>query len=65
MFFLYFYPFNHLLIKKSSENGKTFTNVSSLNYEEKIYEIARIMSGTDITENLYNSAKELIDRSNL
>ncbi len=59
------YANEHLLIKKSSENGKTFTNVSSLNYEEKIYEIARIMSGTDITENLYNSAKELIDRSNL
>ena len=26
-------------------------------------EIARIMSGTNITENLYNSAKELLDRS--
>ncbi|MBO5210596.1 MAG: DNA repair protein RecN [Clostridia bacterium] len=55
----------HLLIKKTTDNDKTFTNVSSLSYEEKIYEIARIMSGTDITENLYNSAKELIDRSNL
>ena len=54
----------HLLIKKTTENNKTYTNVSSLNYEEKIYEIARIMSGTDITDNLYNSAKELIDRSN-
>ena len=31
--------------------------------EGRIKEIARIMSGTDITENLYNSAKELIDRS--
>lgn len=53
----------HLLIEKSTENGRTFTNVSSLTYEEKIHEIARIMSGTDITENLYKSAKELIDRS--
>ena len=53
----------HLLIFKNTENGRTFTNVSSLCYEEKIYEIARIMSGTDITDNLYNSAKELIDRS--
>jgi len=53
----------HLLIEKNTQNGKTFTNVSSLGYEEKIHEIARIMSGTDITENLYNSAKELIDRS--
>ncbi len=53
----------HLLIEKTTENGRTFTNVSSLSYEEKIHEIARIMSGTKITENLYNSAKELIDRS--
>ncbi len=53
----------HLLIEKTTENGKTFTNVSSLGYEQKIHEIARIMSGTDITKNLYNSAKELIDRS--
>lgn len=53
----------HLLIEKTTKNGKTFTNVSSLCYEQKIHEIARIMSGTDITENLYNSAKELIDRS--
>ncbi|MBQ3547819.1 MAG: DNA repair protein RecN [Clostridia bacterium] len=53
----------HLLIVKSTENGRTYTNVSSLDYKQKIYEIARIMSGTDITENLYNSAKELIDRS--
>ncbi|MBO5357811.1 MAG: DNA repair protein RecN [Clostridia bacterium] len=53
----------HLLIEKNTQNGKTFTKVSSLGYEEKIHEIARIMSGTDITENLYNSAKELIDRS--
>ncbi len=55
----------HLLIKKSTENGRTFTNVKSLMYEQKIVEIARIMSGTDITDNLYNSAKELLDRSNI
>lgn len=53
----------HLLIEKNTENGRTFTSVTSLGYEEKIREIARIMSGTDLTENLYNSAKELIDRS--
>ena len=56
---------NHLLIEKFSENNRTFTKVSELNYEQKISEIARIMSGTELTENLYNSAKELLDRSNL
>ena len=54
----------HLLIEKSTNNGRTYTQVNSLNYEQKISEIARIMSGTELTENLYNSAKELIDRSN-
>ena len=42
---------------------RTYTSVTSLSYEDRIHEIARIMSGTEITENLYNSAKELLDRS--
>jgi len=54
---------NHLLIEKTAENGRTYTDVSPLDYEGRIKEIARIMSGTDLTDNLYNSAKELIDRS--
>lgn len=53
----------HLLIEKSSSGGHTRTNVKSLDYEQRIAEIARIMSGTEITQNLYISAKELIDRS--
>lgn len=52
-----------LLIKKESKNNKTFTTVVPLDYDARIYELARIMSGTDITENLYNSAKELLDNS--
>lgn len=54
---------SHLLIEKSSQNERTFTKVYPLSGDERIYEIARIMSGSEITENLYNSAKELIDRS--
>lgn len=54
---------NHLLISKKNEDGRAFTNVLPLSYEEKISEIARIMSGSEITDNLYNSAKELLDRS--
>ncbi len=53
----------HLLIEKKAENDRTFTSVSPLSYEQRINEIARIMSGTQMTENLYNSAKELLDRS--
>ena len=57
------YADNHLLIEKNVANDRTYTSVLSLDYEQQIGEIARIMSGTDITENLYNSAKELLDRS--
>ena len=57
------YAENHLLIIKNMSDDRTYTNVKTLSYEERIHEIARIMSGTDITENLYNSAKELLDRS--
>lgn len=54
---------NHLLIEKNTQNGRTFTRVEPLSYEQRISEIARIMSGAQLTENLYNSAKELVDRS--
>lgn len=54
---------NHLLIEKNVSSARTFTKVSPLSYEERINEIARIMSGAEMTENLYNSAKELLDRS--
>lgn len=54
---------NHLLIEKTAHSGRTFTKVTALEYKRRIEEIARIMSGSSLTENLYNSAKELIDRS--
>ncbi|MBQ2236914.1 MAG: DNA repair protein RecN [Clostridia bacterium] len=53
---------NHLLIEKKTKNNRTFTEVKSLDYNDRIEEIARIMSGTQMTENLYNSAKELLER---
>ncbi|MBR3145446.1 MAG: DNA repair protein RecN [Clostridia bacterium] len=57
------YAKNHLLIEKSVSSGKTYTLVKSLSGDDRVNEIARIMSGTDITDNLYKSAKELLDRS--
>ncbi len=57
------YSNNHLLIEKNVEKDRTYTSVNSLDYDSRIKEIARIMSGTEITENLYNSAKELLERS--
>ena len=56
---------SHFLIEKSVKDGKTYTNVTLLGEEDRINEIARIMSGTNLTENTISSAKELIDRSNI
>ena len=56
---------NHLLIEKGVDDGRTKTHVTPLDRENRIKEIARIMSGKEITQNIYNSAKELLDRSNI
>ncbi len=55
---------NHLLIEKDTQNNRTYTNITPLDYNGRIKEISRIMSGSDMTQNMYNSAKELLDRSN-
>lgn len=52
---------NHLLISKESNENSTFTSVESITGDKRISEVARIMSGSEITENLYNTAKELIE----
>lgn len=56
---------NHLLIEKSVSGDRTKTTVTPIEGDDRIKEIARIMSGQEITENIYNSAKELLDRSNI
>ncbi|MEG1887046.1 MAG: DNA repair protein RecN [Oscillospiraceae bacterium] len=53
---------NHMLIEKQVEHNKTYTSVTNITGDTRIKEIARIMSGDEITENLYNSAKELIEK---
>ncbi len=52
---------NHMQIRKESHGGNTYTHVDTLVGDDRIREVARIMSGSDITENLYNTAKELIE----
>ncbi len=52
---------NHLYIEKTSQEGMTYTKVTSLTYDERVREIARIIGGDIITQTTLNSAKELID----
>ena len=52
---------NHLLIEKKSSDDGTFTSVVPITDDVRIKEIARLMSGSELTDNLFNSAKELLD----
>ena len=54
---------SHFLIEKSIVDDSTYTNVTLLEGDGRVEEIARIMSGTDTTETTFSSAKELLDRS--
>ncbi len=53
---------HHLLISKSTEGGKTFTSVESLEKEGRVNELARIMGG-NLTDALKKSAEELLELS--
>jgi len=49
---------------KTQKNGKTITEVKKLSQENKIDEIAKMLSGNKITQTALNHAKELIENSN-
>ncbi len=51
---------NHLLIEKNSDGQRTYTNVSQLDYEGRKREIARIISGSIITEAALQNAEQMI-----
>ncbi len=51
---------NHYLIEKSAINGKTYTNVTPLDFEGRKYEIARITGGGEITETQLKNAEEML-----
>lgn len=51
----------HLFIAKQSTAGRTKTSVASLSKEDKINEIARMISGVEITELTKEHAKELLE----
>ena len=50
----------HLLIAKSERNGRTFTQVSTLDREGRKKEIARIIGGAEITDLTLRSAEEML-----
>jgi len=54
---------NHFKVDKREDNKRTFAKIKELKDKEKVKEIARMMSGTNITENSLKSAEELINRN--
>ena len=51
---------NHYKVFKSEVNGKTTTNLKLLTPEERIVEIAEMLSGKDISNSALTHAKELL-----
>jgi DNA repair protein RecN (Recombination protein N) len=51
---------NHYLIDKTVSGDRTFTQVKSLDEQGRTYELARIMGGTNITNEMLESAKQML-----
>ncbi len=56
---------SHLKISKSVEDNKTYTQVSVLDFEQRKYELARIMSGLEATSLQLESAEELLNAAGI
>ena len=49
----------HYLIKKQSDNDRTYTDITMLNEEESVLELARLLGGDKITDTIMKSAREM------
>lgn len=54
----------HLLISKSSDENRTYTDIKTLDFEGRKREIARIISGDENSEISLENAEELLNRIN-
>lgn len=55
----------HYLIKKSVNNNRTYTSVTALDFDGRKHELARIMGGLEITDNMLKSAEELLSKEDI
>jgi DNA repair protein RecN (Recombination protein N) len=51
----------HFCIEKHVENQRSITDIHKLDDEESIEELARMLGGASITENVRSNAKEMKD----
>ena len=52
---------NHYKVYKGEENGSTTTNLKLLSSEERIHEIAEMLSGKELSDSAITHAKELLN----
>lgn len=57
------FALHHYRIDKKIEKERTFTTVKRLNFEERVTEIARLISGSLITETALQNAREILNRN--
>lgn len=51
---------NHILLVKSVSQERTYLTAKTLKEDERVYEIARMLGGVEITESAINHARELL-----
>lgn len=54
------YADEHMLISKSEKDGQTYTELVSLDFEQRKRELARIMGGIEITDLMLESAEQML-----
>ena len=54
---------HHYKIDKKIDKERTFTSVKKLSFEERVTEIARLLSGTRITETTLKNAREMLSHN--
>lgn len=54
----------HFIIEKTVKKDKTITSIAPLDEEYSIEELARLLGGVSITDNVLNSAREMKDMAN-
>ena len=54
---------SHFLIRKSESQGRTYTNVTPLDFDGRVEELARIIGGVDIGDAAYDYARELLSNN--
>jgi DNA repair protein RecN (Recombination protein N) len=54
---------HHFRIQKQEKDGRTFTELVSLQGEQRVEEMARMLGGAQVTERTLEHAREIIGQS--